>query len=83
MEELYIKTPKGLVQLPEEVVRKYNLKEGSLTPFTRERVVNRFGEYHPEPPPQQRLLKDATGMQERRFTTAENLDIARGSDSYS
>ena len=45
MKELYLKTDNDLVLIDPKLIEKYNLKEGDLSPYTRQRVVDKNGNY--------------------------------------
>lgn len=43
MQELFLKTEDGLIPLDEEIIKKYNLKAGRISPFSRFWVVDKSG----------------------------------------
>lgn len=88
MEHLYLETAKGIVQIDDSIVEKYNLEKGTLSPFTHNCIVDYNGEFiRKEPPKENRpsLMQgddDVDTMENGiRFSTSEILDIAEGVDS--
>lgn len=78
MDELFVKTPEGLLSIEEKIIKKYDLKKGSLSPFSRFPIVDSSGDSTAET--QEPELADSdTG--DVMFTQAEVLDIAGGADS--
>ena len=43
MQELFLKTEEGLLPLDEKIIKKYNLKAGRISPFSRLWVVDKDG----------------------------------------
>lgn len=96
MEELYLETKNGNVPIDEDTIEKYDLKKGSLSPFTRNRIVGRNGEYYLKSDIEEALLKQSFNkMPEEGFhddgiahmedgfelSTSEMIDISQGLDS--
>lgn len=46
MEELYLQTKDGNIKIDPYQVSKYTLKEGTVSPFTKFRIVDKFGNYN-------------------------------------
>ncbi|WP_313343994.1 hypothetical protein [Sedimentibacter sp.] len=43
MQELFLKTEEGLIPLDEKIIKKYNLKAGRISPFSRFWIVDKSG----------------------------------------
>ncbi|MDW5298570.1 MAG: hypothetical protein SA378_00295 [Sedimentibacter sp.] len=43
MKELFLNTSQGLVPIEENIIEKYNLTEGKISPFSRLWIVNKNG----------------------------------------
>ena len=90
MEELYIETKNGNVPIDPKVIKKFNLEQGSLSPFTRSRIVDKNGEFPAEtatekdPKNNGTTQKPEDGIVETenvQFSTSEIIDLAHGEDS--
>lgn len=91
MEELYIEMENTFIPIDEKIIKKYNLKKGTLSPFTGGRIVGKNGEFRKEKPAQEK--SDATGFEKNKddevvelddgfmLSTSEMIDIAEGTDS--
>lgn len=90
MEELYIETENGKFKLDEEIIKKYNIRMGTKSPFNGYRIVGPNNEY-PE------LAEDGKGEEKEDhnleteygmvdldndivMSQSEMIDIARGTD---
>ena len=91
MEELRIETTAGNFPLEQEIVRKYGLKMGTLSPFTSSRIAGRDGEY-PQEKRREAADKDAFRQHSQEelggkaedgvmLTASERIDFALGNDS--
>lgn len=87
MDKLYIETENGNMPIDNDITQKYNLQKGTKSPFTGNRIVDRYGDYTVQKPPEERHdlsnhedeIKDMeNGFQ---LSTSEMLDIAEGVDS--
>ena len=85
MQELFLKTDKGLVPLDEKIIEKYGLKEGRISPFSRFWIVKGTSSPSPEEMPKGEGLEDdeieefeETGA---IFSQSEMIDFSRGVDS--
>ena len=45
MEKLYLETESEIIQIDQEIIDKYNLKQGTISPFTRYRIVDKNGKF--------------------------------------
>lgn len=87
MEQLYIETEKGNIPIDNEITQKYNLQKGDKSPFTRQRIVDKFGDATaPKPPEEEHDLSNQEDEIEDlengfQLSTSEMLDIAAGVDS--
>lgn len=89
-QELFIVTGSGRYKIDQELVKKYNLKKGSRTPFSGYLVTDRQGDATNEVPLQEGV-KDIRDPKEEDdpitmdngavLSTAEMLDISQGVDS--
>ncbi|NLY70395.1 MAG: hypothetical protein GX076_01720 [Clostridiales bacterium] len=92
-ELLYLQTQMGNILIEDEIVRKYNIKKGMLSPFTGYRIVDEKGEYTYEPSQQEELLwndiprdgfkSDGIDLLDNgfEFSTSEIIDFVHGTDS--
>lgn len=87
MEKLFIETENGKLPIDHEIVQKHNLQKGDTTPFTRNRIVDQFGNStKPEQPEEPHDLSNQEDEIEDlengiQLSTSEMLDIAEGVDS--
>lgn len=87
MEELYIKTKEGMQKIDNSIVEKYDLKKGTLSPFSRSTLVNENGDAKREEQPKEvvSLNQGDDEIDEMEngllLSTSEMLDIAQGVDS--
>lgn len=87
MENLFLETQEGKLPIDPKIVNKYNLEKGTKSPFTGNRIVNKYGDYTrsvPEEEPhdlsnhEDEIEDFENGMQ---LSTSEMLDIAQGVDN--
>lgn len=94
MENLYVKTDNGNIEIDKELIEKYNIKQGTISPFTRNRVVNKDGIYNngdkikidipiSEMPEGEGLVNDEIieFPEGEIYSTSEIIDISQGTDS--
>jgi hypothetical protein len=92
MEELFLETKNGNIAIDPQVVKKFNLEKGTLSPFTRNRIVGKHGEYPSETSAEkdpknnvktQKPEDEPDGEQNGGvvLTTSEIIDFAQGTDS--
>ncbi len=91
MEELYLRTQNGNVPIDPEIIEKYHLKKGTMSPFTGCPIVDKNGEFAVEKPVAKNTLEQ--GLYESSddsivelengimLSTSEMIDIAEGTDS--
>ncbi|RDU25205.1 hypothetical protein [Anaerosacchariphilus polymeriproducens] len=48
MERLFVETKQGNIPIDDAIVEKYELKEGTFTPFTHQRIVDKNGNFFHE-----------------------------------
>ncbi len=90
MEELFLEMKNGKIPLSQEIIKKYNLKKGTRSPFSNERIVGKNGEYFIEKTEKKGSLNEekvnGSGIGEMEngieLSTSEMIDIAQGADSY-
>jgi hypothetical protein len=89
MERLFVETEQELIPIDDAIVDKYDLKEGTCTPFTNQRIVDKDGNFfHEEVEEKHTTLpnQDSDEISEMdhglMLSTSEMLDIAEGADSY-
>lgn len=51
MINLFMETDQGNIPIPKEIIEKYSLRKGTMSPFTSHRIVGQNGEYQMEPEP--------------------------------
>ena len=88
MDNLYILIKGNYNLIDNELVKKYDLSKGTLSPFTRSPIVNEYGEYYKEKSENEEipdLSNPDDGVDEMEnglsLSTSEILDIAQGVDS--
>ena len=84
MEELYLKTENGNVQLNQQQIEKYQLKIGTKSPNTGYLIVGKNGEDHIETEKKKDTSKhtlDEMKKDKTIFQTSEIIDISQGVDS--
>jgi hypothetical protein len=87
MEELFIETKEGRLKIDNTIVEKYDLKKGTLSPFSRKPLVDRYGDFTREEPFREEvsLNQGDDEIEEMEngllLSTSEMLDIAQGVDS--
>lgn len=87
MEELFVETREGNVKIDDGIVEKYDLKKGTLSPFTQSHIVDKHGDFKREDPPREEvsLNQGDDEIEEMEngllLSTSEMLDIAQGADS--
>jgi len=92
MEEVYIETPNGKYPIEKNIIEKYNLTKGMLSPFSRYRLVDKTGDfskpdtkdkgyirYVPDEGKEDGLAELDNGI---LLSTSEMIDISQGADSY-
>lgn len=88
MERLVVETKQGNIPIDDAIVEKYELKEGTFTPFTHQRIVDENGNFlHEEVEKKKTSLKnqdeDIKEMENGlMLSTSEMIDITEGADSY-
>lgn len=89
MKDLYLETKTGDIPIAKDIIKKHDLKKGTLSPFTGERIVGKNGDFCPEPikseSPLENLVHRDDGVDEMEngmsLSTSEILDFAEGSDN--
>ena len=96
MEELYLEMPNGNVPIDEKLIEKYSLEKGMRTPFSRNRIVGKDGEFYIDPSKQEHVrARDSESVAFDGFpddgidtmdngvelSTSEIIDFAQGVDS--
>lgn len=94
-EDLYVETKEGNISIDQEIVEKYNLKMGTTSPFTDNRIVGEEGEFPLKPfqdedkeqgldkVPYDGFSDDGIDQMDHGFelSTSEIIDISQGVDS--
>lgn len=84
MENLYIKTEKGKIPIPENIAQKLNLKKGMLSPFTCNKIVGENDSETAENSYEKPLLnEDPETTENVMLSTSEIIDFSQGMDSHS
>lgn len=78
MDELFVKTISGLSPIERQIVDKYSLRKGFLSPFMRFPIVDSNNDATPKVSKPELSESDSN---DQVFTTAEAIDIAAGVDS--
>ena len=92
MKEWYLETKNGNILLDHSIIKKYNLRMGTLSPFTGNRIVGRHGRFDLEPIdnqhgldeiPEKGFKRDGIFQMDNGFelSTSEIIDISQGEDS--
>lgn len=87
MEDLYLKLNNHATPIDDSIVEKYALEKGSLSPFTRTPIVNRYGDatHEEQKDDKPESEQDTNQVNELGnpmiFTTAEMIDFTQGVDS--
>ncbi len=81
MEELFLKMKDGIIPLNQDIISKYKLKEGTLSPFSNCRIVNKNGNFNMEKQEKTKKTIEPQVADTVVFTTSEAIDIAQGVDS--
>jgi hypothetical protein len=85
MEELNLETKNGRLPINKNIVEKYNLRKGTLSSFTCNRIVDKNGKYIIEKPKVKGLEEANEGDQAKEngllLQTSEIIDFAQGADS--
>jgi hypothetical protein len=88
MERLFVETEQGRIPIDDAIVEKHELKEGTFTPFTHQKIVDKNGNFiHEEVEKKNTSLKNQDDeIKEMEnglmLSTSEMIDIAEGADSY-
>ncbi len=96
MAELYLETPDGNVPIDPQFIERYNLQQGTRSPFSRNRIVGKNGEYFIDPESVEDIREHADkrvpydgfhddGIDEMdngfAISTSEIIDFSQGVDS--
>lgn len=97
MKELFLNTDQGLVKIEEDVIKKYNLKEGMISPYSRFWIVDKNGITenamfkHETSSPDVREMPAGEGLEDDEIvefgetgailSQSEILDFSEGTDS--
>lgn len=89
MKDLFLETKTGNIPIDHNIIKKHDLKKGTLSPFTGERIVGKNGDFSPEPikseSPLDNLVHKDDGIDEMEngmaLSTSEILDFAAGTDN--
>lgn len=87
MEKLYVETKAGNFPIDENIIDKYDLEKGTLSPFTSNRIIDASGDFTKRIPPQEPVsLRESEGEIDEMenglmLSTSEMIDIAQGVDS--
>jgi len=95
MKELYLETQQGNIKIDQNQIEKYNLKEGTISPFTKFRIVDKFGNYNFEgkdtSSPDAEKMPAGEGMEDDEIvefsetgailSQSEIIDFSEGTDS--
>lgn len=88
MEQLFVETKQGLIPIDKDIAEKHDLKEGTYTPFTHQRIVDENRNFiHEEVEEKNNSLENEDDEVKElenglMLSTSEMIDIAEGADSY-
>lgn len=88
MEKLFVETSQGQIPIDDAIVEKYKLEEGTYTPFTFQRIVDKDGNFiHKESEKKNTSLENQDDNIDEMenglmLSKSEMIDIAEGADSY-
>ena len=89
MDELKLETPGGQLPIDRNIAKKYELRQGTRSPFTGKRILGKNGSFQKPPhrmqkntdlrhPPETGVMETEDGL---LMTTSEIIDFASGADS--
>jgi hypothetical protein len=95
MEDLYLATKNGNVKIDQKQIEKYNIKEGSISPYTKYRIVDKNGSFirlnKEEIPLSERIeMPEGEGLEDDQIvefpdgqilSQSEIIDFSEGTDS--
>ena len=84
IEELFVETENGRFPIDAEIIKKYHLKKGTLSPFTRMSITGTGGQVTEKQQKSENKGKEDVSMEKDggvMLTTSEILDFSEGSDS--
>jgi hypothetical protein len=87
MEDLYLRLKNEDSPIDQNIIEKYSLEKGSLSPFTRNRIVDSTGDYSSVAEKDEKPESEENRIQMNDLgnplvlTTAEMIDITQGVDS--
>ncbi len=96
MKELYLATKSGNLKINQDQIEKYNLKEGSISPYTKYRIVNENGNFTHQRSDDEKIysvkpeMPEGEGLEDDEitefpngqiFSQSEIIDFSEGTDS--
>jgi len=95
MIEKYLKTENGNIQIDQDQVAKYNIKEGQISPYTKYRIVDKEGNFpktrdDETSRPKVEEMPEGEGLEDDEIvefphgqilSQSEILDFSQGTDS--
>ncbi|NLO47186.1 MAG: hypothetical protein GX111_02520 [Clostridiales bacterium] len=76
MEKLFIETNDHKVPISEDMVLKYHLKKGMLSPVSHNRIVDQNGNDQPNKARRDRTYKKQDNIKALESETQENFDLS-------
>lgn len=98
MKELFIETKSGRIPIDQEAIQKYDLNQGTKTPFTNSSIVGTAGDSQRDAPLREKSVRenfnnmpfkgiegDGVDQMENGFqmSQSEVIDFSQGTDSSS
>lgn len=80
MEELYIQTKSAFMPISSELIKKYSLEKGMISPFSNLRIVGKNGEF-PKRNTDEKINGEIEQTENVILTNSEILDFANAADS--
>lgn len=80
MEELYLETQNGNILLSPELIKKYSLEKGMISPFSNFRIIGKNGEF-PKRDKGEKINGNIEETENVMLTQSEILDFANAVDS--
>ena len=77
MDKLYLETEHGRLPIDEEIISKYGLKKGGISPCSRCRIADESGDSCPHKEEEKPMMEEEGPI----FSVAEIIDFGQAADS--